>query len=192
MTSGTGLIIVDVQNDFVTGSLAVPEAVKVIEPLNKVISALAGVGAPIIYTRDWHPADHCSFKDYGGIWPPHCVKNSWGAAFYPGLLISSTKSTIISKATIRDKEAYSGFQGTDLDQFLKTHPVKTLVIGGLATDYCVKNTVLDAIKLGYSVIVVSDGVKAVDPANRALEALRDAGAGAVTSTEIVRQFESKV
>lgn len=182
-----GLIVVDVQNDFIVGSLPVPDGIKVIRPLNKLIKAFTSAAAPIAYTRDWHPVNHCSFKEYGGIWPPHCVKNTYGAAFHPDLfvpLVHKGQVKIISKATTQSKEAYSGFQGTNLNSFLKN--VNTLVIGGLATDYCVKNTTLDAIKLGYVVIVVSDGVRAVSPEDDTLELLERRGATLKTSNEIKR------
>lgn len=162
ITTKSALIIVDVQNDFTPGgALPVPEGDKVIEPLNKYIQLFNNSGQIIIATRDWHPPNHKSFKEYGGIWPPHCIQNSWGAEFHPNLHLPK-KTIIINKAYEIDKEAYSGFEGTNLDLILREKGIKRVFIGGLATDYCVKNTVLDALKLGYETILLLDAVKGVD------------------------------
>ncbi|MEM3151578.1 MAG: isochorismatase family protein, partial [Candidatus Bathyarchaeia archaeon] len=140
----SALIIVDVQNDFLPGgALPVPNGDKVIPILNKYIELFNKVGAAIFATRDWHPPNHISFKTQGGIWPPHCIQNSKGAEFASNLKLPKNVN-IISKAVNPNMEAYSGFEGTDLALKLKELGVKKVFIGGLATDYCVKNTVLDA------------------------------------------------
>ncbi len=162
ITNKSALVIVDVQNDFIPGgALPVPDGDKVIDPLNQYIQLFRQQGRPIFATRDWHPPNHISFKEYGGIWPPHCIQNSWGAEFHPNLKLPKD-TIIISKATDPNKEAYSGFQGTELDDILKSKGIKRLFIGGLATDYCVKNTVLDALELGYETILLLDAIKGVD------------------------------
>jgi len=156
------LIIVDVQNDFCPGgALAVPDGDKIVPILNKYIEKFVSKGAVVVATRDWHPRNHSSFKDFGGPWPVHCVQNSWGAEFHPMLKLPKN-TLIVSKAYEPDLEAYSGFQGTELDRLLKGFGVKRVFVGGLATDYCVKATVLDALKLGYEVYVLVDAVKGVN------------------------------
>jgi len=162
LTKHSALIVVDVQNDFIPGgALPVPEGDKVVEPLNKYMEMFRRQGLPIVATRDWHPPNHMSFKEYGGIWPPHCIQNSWGAEFHPDLHLPRD-TIIISKATEPDKEAYSGFEGTNLHNILKDKGVRRVFVGGLATDYCVKNTVLDALKLGYETILLMDAIRGVD------------------------------
>ena len=156
------LILVDVQRDFCAGgSLPVPEGDQVVPTLNRYLTMFDHARALIYATRDWHPPNHKSFKQYGGIWPPHCIQNGEGAEFHPGLLLPPDV-TIISKATAPDKEAYSGFDGTDLAESLLKNKVKQLFIGGLATDYCVKNTVLDALKLGFETNILIDAIRGVD------------------------------
>jgi nicotinamidase-related amidase len=156
------LILVDVQNDFCPGgALAVPRGDGAIPPLNALIRRFSEAGKPVFFTRDWHPALHCSFLEQGGTWPTHCVAGTPGAEFHPDLVVPA-EAEIVSKAVNADADAYSGFQGTDLDDRLKKRGVGKLVIGGLATDYCVKATVLDAIELGYAVTVVSNGIAGVN------------------------------
>ncbi|MEK7280616.1 MAG: isochorismatase family protein, partial [Nitrospirota bacterium] len=143
--SDAALIIVDVQNDFCPGgALPVIDGDKVVPVLNGYIKRFREEGAPVIATRDWHPNNHNSFKESGGIWPPHCVQGTLGAQFHPGLDLSGDVR-IISKGASPKDEAYSGFQGTYLATELKKKGIQTLYIGGLATDYCVKHTVLDAL-----------------------------------------------
>jgi nicotinamidase/pyrazinamidase len=125
------------QNDFLPGgSLAVTQGDEVVPVLNHYIHAFKENRLPIFATRDWHPSDHCSFKAQGGPWPPHCVQDSKGAEFTPDLQLPEDV-VIISKATIPEKDAYSGFDGTDLHDRLQVLGIKRLFIGGLATDYCV-------------------------------------------------------
>ena len=159
---GDALLIVDVQNDFLPGGrLAVPAGDQVVAPLNDWIARFASAGLPVFATRDWHPADHCSFQPQGGPWPPHCIAGTEGAEFAEGLRLPAG-STIISKATRVDADAYSGFAGTDLQQRLMESGVQQLFVGGLATDYCVLNSVRDALRLGYDVRLLMAGIRAVN------------------------------
>ena len=156
------LIIVDVQRDFCSGgALPVPDGEKIIPTLNKYIEKFSKAGALIVATRDWHPPNHMSFKDYGGIWPTHCVQGTLGAEFHPDLRLPR-EVKIVSKATSADKEAYSGFDGTNLERELKDAGIRRVFVGGLATDYCVKSTVLDALRLGFETILLIDAIKGVD------------------------------
>jgi nicotinamidase/pyrazinamidase len=184
LRDGDALIVVDVQNDFLPGgSLAVPQGDEVVPALNRYLAAFAARGLPVYATRDWHPANHCSFQARGGPWPPHCVAESRGAQFAAGLKLPSG-ATVIFKATRPDKDAYSGFEGTDLDAHLRAQNVKRAFIGGLATDYCVLNTVRDARKLNYDVYLLADAIRAVnikpDDGRRAEEEMRRLGAKPVT------------
>jgi nicotinamidase/pyrazinamidase len=181
--SDAALIIVDVQNDFCPGgALPVTDGDKVVPILNVYIKRFREAGAPVFATRDWHPNDHSSFKENGGIWPPHCVQGTSGAQFHPGLDIS-VGVEIVSKGTSPMDEAYSGFQGTDLASELKKKGIKTLYIGGLATDYCVKHTVLDAAKEGFLVFFLEDGSKGVEvnpgDSKKAIDDMISAGANKV-------------
>jgi nicotinamidase/pyrazinamidase len=156
------LVVVDVQNDFLPGgSLAVPRGDEIIPMLNRYLAGFVEQQLPVFATRDWHPADHCSFRAQGGPWPVHCVMKTKGAEF-PSSLSLPTTAIIISKGTAADKEAYSGFEGTDLDDHLRGGRVSRLYVGGLATDYCVLNTVKDAVRLGFRVILLKDAIRAVN------------------------------
>ncbi len=158
----SALIVIDIQKDFMPGgALPVPNGDRVIGPLNMLISYFKNRKLPIIFTRDWHPPDHISFRERGGPWPPHCIKNTEGAQFHPDLNVPED-AIIVSKATERDKEAYSGFQGTELNSILRKRGIRRLFVGGVATEYCVKATVVDALKLGYEVIVVEEAIKEID------------------------------
>jgi len=173
------LIVVDVQRDFLPdGALGVPEGEAVIEPLNRCIVAFERHGLPIFATRDWHPPDHCSFQSQGGLWPQHCVAGTPGAQFAAGLSLPPSVR-IISKATAAQADAYSGFQGTDLAAQLAAADCTRVVIGGLATDYCVRATALDARAAGLEVIVLEEGTRAVNlkpgDGQRALNDMRDSG-----------------
>lgn len=174
------LVIVDVQNDFLPGgALAVPHGDEVVAPLQALAAAFAAAGRPVYATRDWHPADHVSFREQGGPWPPHCIAGTPGADFPPGLRLPAG-TIVISKAERSERDAYSGFDGTDLERQLRAAGVRRLYVGGLATDYCVRATVLDARRLGFEVVVVASAVRAVDVSagdgERALAAMVAAGA----------------
>lgn len=178
--AGDALLVVDVQNDFLPGgALGVPDGDAVIAPLASYIGHFRAANLPLVATRDWHPPDHCSFVAQGGPWPPHCIAGSAGAAFAAGLDLEQA-DIVVAKATHADEEAYSGFEGTDLDARLHALGVRRLFIGGLATDYCVLRTVLDARRLGYDVALLVDAIRAVDSepgdGERAIERMIEAGA----------------
>ena len=183
----TLLVVVDVQNDFCPGgALAVPGGDKVVPILNKYIEKFEKVRAPIIFTRDWHPSDHSSFKEQGGPWPPHCVQNSKGAEFHSDLFMP-VEAEVVSKADRKD-EAYSFFQGTDLAAKLHQRGITRLLIGGLATDYCVKETVLDGLKNGFEVFHLDDASRGVnvrpDDSERALREMVAKGAKRISLRDI--------
>jgi nicotinamidase/pyrazinamidase len=162
LQKGDALLIVDVQNDFLPGgSLAVPDGDQVVAPLNRWIARFAAARLPIFATRDWHTRDHCSFRAQGGPWPPHCVADTRGAQFAAGLDLPAN-CQIVSKATRQEVDAYSGFSGTDLHDRLRQMAVRRLFVGGLATDYCVLNTVQDALRLGYRVELLVHAVRPVE------------------------------
>ena len=178
------LIVVDVQNDFLPGgSLAVPEGDRVVPVLNCYIETFAARALPVYATRDWHPTNHCSFAAQGGPWPPHCVAGSPGAAFASALKLPA-QTMVVSKAVATDKDAYSGFEGTDLDERLRAQGVRRVFVGGLATDYCVLNTVRDARRLGYEVYLLTDAIRAVnmkpDDGQKAEKEMQRLGAMPVT------------
>jgi nicotinamidase/pyrazinamidase len=173
------LIVVDVQNDFCPGgSLAVPHGDEVIAPLNKLIEEFLECGEPVFKSRDWHPAQTKHFAAYGGTWPVHCVQETKGAEFHAALL-DDMHIRVISKG-LGDEDRYSAFDGTDLALQLQRLGVEEVWVGGLATDYCVKNTVLDALKQGFAVKAVEEAMRAVElepgDGKRAIEEMRDAGA----------------
>ena len=180
--SGDALLVIDVQNDFLPGgSLAVPGGDQVIGPLNRWLSRFSRAGLPVFATRDWHPPDHRSFAARGGPWPPHCIAGSRGAEFAPGLRLPATTPLLeIGKGTHPDADAYSGFEDTELHARLQAAGVRRLFVGGLATDYCVLNTVLDARRLGYDVVVLDSAIRAVEvhtgDGARAIAAMSAAGA----------------
>jgi len=177
---GDALIVVDMQNDFVDGNLAVPGGAEIVPVLNRYVAVFRGRSLPVVATRDWHTPDHCSFRDRGGPWPSHCVRGTEGAQFVPGLALPPD-AIVVSKATQADREAYSGFAGTDLDAQLRAQGIRRLFVGGLATDYCVLNTVRDARRLGYAVCVLGDAIRAVDvnPGDGATASREMRSAGAI-------------
>jgi nicotinamidase/pyrazinamidase len=183
------LIVVDVQNDFCPGgSLAVPAGDEVIEPLNRLIEEFLERGEPVFKTRDWHPPKTKHFADFGGTWPVHCVQHTEGAQFHPALF-DNKHIRLISKG-LGDEDSYSGFDQTDLALQLHRLGVKEVWVGGLATDYCVKNTVLDALRNGFRVKAVQDAMRAVElnpgDGQRAIEEMKLAGAEIVNSRQEAR------
>lgn len=153
------LIVVDVQQDFCPGgALAVPHGDDVVPVINRLLGLADWL---TVATRDWHPADHCSFKAQGGMWPPHCVAGTDGAALHPSLDQSRIRA-VVSKAVSRDAEAYSGFQATDLAARLAARGIRRVFVCGLATDYCVKATALDARRAGLDVVVIEDAIRGVE------------------------------
>lgn len=186
--AGDALLVVDVQNDFLPGgALAVADGDAVVPVLNRCLAVWRARGLPVFATRDWHPPGHVSFRERGGPWPPHCVAGSPGAAFAPALALGP-ESVVVSKGTTADRDAYSGFEGTDLDGRLRARGVRRVFVGGLATDYCVRHSVLDALKTGLRVTVVSDGIAGVDvrPGDsvRAIAEMQAAGARFVPASEV--------
>lgn len=182
------LIIIDVQRDFLPGgALAVSRGDEVIPVLNGYITIFQDKGLPIIATRDWHPPDHCSFTAQGGPWPLHCVVGSQGAQFASSLELPRN-ITVISKDTKQQQSTYSGFASTDLAEHLQSLGTRRLFIGGLATDYCVLNTVKDALELDFMVCLLIDAIRAVnikpDDGPRAEKEMRRLGALAVTLEQI--------
>jgi nicotinamidase/pyrazinamidase len=177
---GDALIVADVQNDFLPGgALGVPAGDEVIAPINGYLQQFAARHLPVFLTRDWHPPLHCSFHDQGGPWPPHCIAGTPGAEFAPGLHVPAD-AQVVSKATRAEAEAYSAFQGTDLAAQLRRLGVKRVVVSGMATDYCVRATVLDALAAGFGALVLTDAVRAVElrpgDASQALAEMRAHGA----------------
>ena len=172
------LVIVDFQNDFCPGgALAVPDGDTIAGRLNE----LAGSGEfdLVVATRDWHPPDHSSFAQHGGPWPVHCVAGTPGAELHHAL-DPTPIDAVIDKGQARDTEGYSGFEATELAQLLRDREVDHVTVAGLATDYCVKNTALDALREGFHVTVDSTATRGVEvqqgDSERALDELRSAGA----------------
>lgn len=185
-TPKRALIVVDVQNDFCPGgTLAVPHGDEVVEPLNKQIDKFLERGEPVYKSRDWHPTTTKHFKAYGGVWPVHCVQNTAGAEFHPALR-DDPRITVISKG-LGDTNCYSVFDETDLAARLHQQNIEEVVVGGLATDYCVKSTVLDALKNGFKVKALKNAMRAVElqpgDGELAIKEMRDAGAEIVEKTE---------
>ncbi|MGE0387757.1 MAG: isochorismatase family protein [Gammaproteobacteria bacterium] len=180
LSPGDALILVDVQRDFLPGgSLAVPHGDAVVPILNRYIGAFAARALPVFATRDQHPPDHCSFHLQGGPWPVHCVAGTAGAAFAADLALPGDAGQI-AKAAAPDRDAYSGFEGTDLEPRLRARGVRHLFVGGLATEYCVLRTVLDALHLGFRVFLLVDAIRAVEavPGDGAAAVARMTAAGA--------------
>lgn len=182
------MVIVEIQRDFLPGgSLAVPGGDAVVPAMRRCMKLFEHGGLPIFATRDWHPPDHCSFRAQGGPWPPHCVAGSRGAQF-AGALQMPASANVISKATTPGKDSYSGFEDTDLDAQLRALRVRRLFVGGLATDYCVLNTVRDALRLGYAVVLLTDACGALDvnpgDGRRALDEMQRLGARLVESADL--------
>ena len=179
------LVIVDVQNDFCPGgALGVPGGDAVVPVLNRYAERFAAAGAPVFASRDWHPAKTMHFKAYGGVWPPHCVQDTPGADFHPQLVLPPG-AAIVSKGMDPSGDAYSCFQAETADGMpfaatLGELGVGRLFVGGLATDYCVKSTVVDGVHEGFEMVVLADAIAAVDLAPgdgaKALDEMRAAGA----------------
>jgi nicotinamidase/pyrazinamidase len=184
----TALVVVDVQNDFADpdGSLYVREGETVVSIANVQTAEAADAGSLLVYTQDWHPESTPHFEKDGGLWPVHCVMDSWGAMFHPDLRVAGE---VVRKGS-RGEDGYSAFSVRDpesgdtaptmLQGLLQARDIRRLVICGLATDFCVVETVTDARDLGYAVVVVRDGIRAVDrkagAGDRAIRRMLDAGA----------------
>ena len=177
---GDALIVVDVQKDFLPGgALGVPDGDDVVPVINRYAARFEAADLPIFATRDWHPANHCSFAERGGPWPPHCVQESPGAEYADALALPASTRHVV-KATTPDKDCYSGFEDTGLADALRATGVERVFIGGLATDYCVLNTVLDALHEGFEVRLLEDAIRAVnvEPGDGDAAIARMTGAGA--------------
>ena len=201
------LVLVDIQNDFMPfGALPVADGDAVVPVANELAAAFGLVVA----TQDWHPADHGSFArshpgkepgdviELGGVeqvlWPPHCVQNTPGASLHSALDVARI-GHVVRKGADPEIDSYSGFfdndhrTATGLEEYLREHGVEEIVVAGLATDYCVKYTVLDGARLGFTVTVVADGCRAVElspgDSERAFAEMRDAGCTVATSTELL-------
>jgi nicotinamidase/pyrazinamidase len=185
----TALIVVDVQNDFAdpAGGLSVAGGDRIIPTVNREIEMAANNGATVAFTQDWHPEHTPHFAQNGGIWPVHCVAETWGAAFHPDLSVPADAPRIRKGANGED--GYSGFTmrdpvseetiPTELEALLRERAIGRVVVVGLATDYCVMATALDAARLGFKTSVLTDAIAAVElqpgDGERAIEAMRDAG-----------------
>jgi len=162
LTTHDALLVADIQNDFLPGgALGIRGGDDIVPVLLNYIDRFHSKELPIFLTRDWHPPNHCSFRSQGGPWPPHCIAGSPGS-LPPRAFETPLSAVIIYKAIDADREAYSAFQDTALGRHLKAIGVQRLFIGGLATDYCVLNTVKDARAAGYEVCLLMDGIKAVN------------------------------
>jgi nicotinamidase/pyrazinamidase len=185
MLSKDALIVVDVQNDFCPGgALAVKDGDQVVPVLNRYIDQFTKAGLPIFATRDWHPEKTTHFNTCGGPWPPHCLQGSRGAQFHPELKLPSD-TVVVSAGMGSDEDGYSGFLGRDdsgvkLADLLRQRGIERIFVGGLATDYCVKHTVLDGLKEGLKVVLLADSVRGVNlkpgDSERAIEEMLHAGA----------------
>jgi len=186
LTKKDALVAVDIQNDFMPwGALPVPGADKIIPVINRYLKLFKEAQAPIFATRDWHPENHVSFKENGGLWPRHCVQWSRGAEF-PKSLELPPETFIINKGDRPELEAYSGFQGTLLDSLLKERGVRRLFVCGVATEFCVKNTALGALNLGYFTFILKDAVKGIseEGEEEAVRELLEEGAVALELSEL--------
>ena len=185
------LVVIDVQNDFADpgGSLYVRGGEEVVPFVNEQIGRALEAGSPVLLTQDWHPEATPHFQKDGGIWPVHCVKETWGAAFHPGLRV---EGPVVRKGA-DGRDGYSGFSvrdptsgevgATELERLLRERGTRLVVVVGLATDYCVVETALDAIRLGFAMTVLADGIRAVDlqpgDGDRAMARMREAGVSLV-------------
>jgi nicotinamidase/pyrazinamidase len=178
------LLIIDFQNDFTSGgALEVPEGDEIAEPVKR----LADQFDVVVATRDWHPPDHASFETQGGPWPVHCVQGTHGAQLHPAMQ-DVELDALVDVGRERDDEGYSGFEKSDLAQILRDHDVDEVYVCGLATDYCVRASAIDACRAGFDVTVVGDAIRGVDvqegDSERALRDMREAGARTATSEEV--------
>jgi nicotinamidase/pyrazinamidase len=179
------LLIIDFQNDFTAGgALAVPEGDEIAGPVSRLAHHFDFIAA----TRDWHPPDHASFETQGGPWPVHCVQGTHGAEFHPAMKDIEVDA-VVDVGKGRDDEGYSGFEKSDLAQILHANGVDEVYVCGLATDYCVRASAIDACREGFDVTVVEDAVRGVEvnpgDSERAFADMRDAGARIATSDEVL-------
>ncbi len=193
------LLLVDIQNDFCPGgALAVPEGDKILPLANWYARLFERRGLPVFASRDWHPAVTSHFQAYGGVWPPHCVQGTHGAEFHPQLSLPAG-TVVVSKGMDPQQDAYSAFQaetpsGKLLSDVLRERGVQRLFLGGMATDYCVRNTTLDALHSGFDVVVLEDAVKGIDltPGDiaRAVAEMEEHGARTATLETVEMELSS--
>jgi nicotinamidase/pyrazinamidase len=189
----SALIVVDVQRDFCEGgALAAADTLSLLEPLKKNIDGARRGGAAIVYTQDWHPAEHSSFRMNGGPWPIHCVGGTAGAELMAPLR-AEAGDLVVHKGVGVDGAGYSGFEETGLAQQLRKLGVERVYVSGIATEYCVRATALDALKEGFETLVISDLVCAVEPGEttKVLQELSNAGAKIVTSEQSLGSAKEK-
>lgn len=184
----SALLLVDLQNDFFPGgAMGVNGADTLLPTINTYIQFFSNHGFPVLATRDWHSPEHCSFTEQNGELPIHCVQGSRGAQLH-AQLVMPPGTMVISKGTNPKKDAYSGFDGTSLSDRLEDLGSKTIFVLGLATDHCVKQTVLDGIKLGLQVIVLEDATRGVnrqpEDSQNALQEMATAGAIRATAKDL--------
>ena len=183
---GDSLLVVDMQEDFMEGgSLPVNGARDIVPRINRVIELFHEKGLLVFYSRDWHPENHCSFDVFGGQWPPHCVQGTRGAQFAKGLLVSK-EAMVVSKGIRRDEDAYSAFKGTFLSARLRSYGVERMFVAGVATDYCVKESVLDALEIGIETILLLDCTAwvAEETGRKALEEMERSGAKFISCSDL--------
>jgi nicotinamidase/pyrazinamidase len=195
MPSKDALIVVDVQNDFCPGgALAVKDGEQVVPVLNRYMDQFIKAGLPIFATRDWHPQKTNHFITGGGPWPPHCIQGSKGAQFHPDLKLPPDTVTV-SAGMGAEEDGYSGFLGRDesgtrLADLLRQRSIERIFVGGLATDYCVKHTVLDGLKEGFKVVLLASAIRGVNlkpgDSERAIEEMLHAGAEVATDLNQIR------
>ena len=194
MAYKAALIIVDVQNDYCPGgALEVPEGDRVIGPINRAVEYFITAGLPILASRDVHAPASKHFRDFGGVWPIHCVHNSKGAAFHPSLHLPE-ETILLTKGMNPEMHGYSAFEaetnnGMMMADLLRMLEVRSLYVSGLATDYCVLCTTLDALRRGFRVTVLTDAVAGVDivpgSSDSAIEDMANAGAQLITVEELL-------
>ncbi|MDO8684865.1 MAG: nicotinamidase [Armatimonadota bacterium] len=194
------LVIIDAQVDFCPGgALPVPQGDETVPVLNMYIELFEDANLPVYATRDWHPEKTIHFMEYGGLWPPHCVQGSKGAEFHPELNLPDD-AEVVSAGVGPNEEGYSSFEGrneegTDLDSSLRERGVGHLFIGGLATDYCVRATALDAMSRGFDVTVLEDAVKGIDvtpgDSQRAFEEMTAQGAEIADYEAVVEEITAQ-
>lgn len=198
MSTDQALLVVDVQRDFCPGgALPVPAGDAVVPIMNRYMRAFDDAGAPIFASRDWHPARTSHFREWGGEWPPHCVQQTEGAEFHPKLDLPA-RAIIVSKGQDPDQDSYSAFDATTEDGIpladaLRRRGVRSLYVGGLATDYCVRASVLDARREGFEVTLLADASRGIDvkpgDVSRAVDEMRHAGATEARYAEVAQRLE---
>ena len=199
MSRKPALLVVDVQNDFCPGgALGVPDGDAIVPRVNRTIGLFVRRGLPVLATRDWHPAVTKHFKAYGGAWPPHCIQGTKGSRFHPDLRLPKD-AMVLSKGMDPEQDSYSGFQaqspsGRDLESVLHDLGIDEVYLCGLATDYCVRATALDAVRRGLRVHVLADAIQGVDlkpgDSAAAIQEMRDAGVAFVESRGVGKLLPS--